>query len=366
MQVLIAPDSFGGTLTAADAAGALAEGWSQARPGDDLRLLPLADGGEGLLDVLAHRGAWVRVDAEVVGPLGLPVAAALLLDGATAVIESAQACGLALVDEGRRDPELTTTWGVGDLLEVARAGGAREVLVGLGGSATVDGGVGALTALGFRPRVADGSGLKIGGGELARLAAVDATWVHESWSRIRVRTLADVATPLLDAPSVFGPQKGASPAAVQRLEKGLRTWDEVARRDLDAGDLADRPMTGAAGGLGYGLAAGLGASIEPGGAAVADLLGLDDALGSVDLVVTGEGALDATSFEGKVVGTVTERARRRGLPVVAVVGRGADDRLDDVEEAAPRGPGDDPAADLRAAARRLASRPGPRQSCWRR
>lgn len=378
MHVLIAPDSFGGTLSAPVAASAIAEGWAASRPGDDLALLPLSDGGEGLLDVaLAAAGrdagaagrrvdpgegggspgpAWRRIETEVVGPLGLPVEAAFLLDGATALVESAAACGLALVPADHRDPLRTTTWGVGQLLEAARAAGAAELLVGLGGSATADGGMGALAALGFRPQTGDGSGLKIGGGELERLERVSPAWVDGGWEHVRVRALADVTTTLFEAPGEFGPQKGADSAAVARLESGLRRWDEVARRDLVVGDLAVRPMTGAAGGLGYGLAAGLGAALEPGGRAVAELVRLDEALASAAVVVTGEGALDRSSLRGKVVGTVATAARRVGVPVVAVVGRGDTPKLDDVERSAPDGPGEDPSGEVAAAARRLAAR----------
>ncbi|MFO7595622.1 MAG: glycerate kinase, partial [Desulfocurvibacter africanus] len=173
MRVVIAPDGFGGTLGPRDAAAAIARGWLRVRPHDEVVLAPLSDGGEGLLDVLAGPDdTWVTT--EVVGPLGLPVDAAFLLrrDG-TAVIESARACGLALVPPSRRSPLETTTFGVGELLLAARDAGASRVLLGLGGSATVDGGAGALTGLGYRLRVADGSGLKIGGRDLGRIDRVE-------------------------------------------------------------------------------------------------------------------------------------------------------------------------------------------------
>lgn len=357
MNVVVAPDSFKGTLSALEAAVAIAEGWSSVRPRDRLRRMPLSDGGDGLLEVLAGRDAGSRLrHAEVVGPAGHPVDAAWLLrpDG-VAVIESARACGLALVEEPERDPLATTTWGVGELLEEARRAGVDRILVGVGGSATVDGGAGALCGLGFRLRVADGSGLKIGGGELHRVADAAPAWVAEEWSRIHVEVLCDVRTALLDAPRLFGPQKGADEEGVARLEEGLARWADVAERDLTDRRLRDVPGSGAAGGLSFGLAAGLDARLEPGAERIAGEVGLVGALREADLVVTGEGALDATSYEGKVVGEVLGRASEMGVPVVAVVGRDGPgrERLAAVVVADDH---DDPAAAVVEAARRLAQR----------
>jgi glycerate 2-kinase len=358
MRVVIAPDGFGGTLAADEAAAAIAEGWRRARPDDAVRCVPMSDGGEGLLAVLA-RPEDRRHHLEVAGPQGHPVDAAWLErpDG-TAIVESASACGLALVPPDRRDPLLATTWGVGQLLDAARLAGARRILVGLGGSATVDGGTGALLGLGFRLTVADGSGLRIGGDDLYRVAGVARGWAAD-WDVIEVELLADVTTPLLDAPARFGPQKGAGPAQVEALTAALRTWADVVARDLTPGrDLRDEAGTGAAGGLGFALAAAIGARFRPGSAVVADLVGLPAAIADADLVVTGEGRLDATTSEGKVVAHVAARARDAGLPVVAVVGRvgSSPPSLDDVEAAAPEGPGPDPAGEVAAAAARLAAR----------
>lgn len=320
MQVVIAPDGMGGLLPADDVAAALARGWQRERPDDRVVQVPMSDGGEGLLGVL--RGADDRVETvEVAGPRGHPVDAPVLLrpDG-TAVVESAHACGLALLAPEWRDPLHATTYGVGELLDAARGLGARHVLVGLGGSATVDGGAGALTGLGFRLRVADGSGLKVGGGELRRIDRIERTWVAPAWGDVDVELLADVRTPLAEAARTFGPQKGAVPEAVEQLEAALQAWARVVGRDLDVPDLATRAGTGAAGGLAYGLAAGLGARLVPGAARVADHLGLDAALGGADLVVTGEGRVDATSWEGKVVGEVHRRARASTVPVALAAG----------------------------------------------
>lgn len=357
MQVVIAPDSFGGSLTSAEATEAVARGWRRSRPQDELVLLPLADGGEGTLDVVT--GPDDRIgEVEVAGPLGRPRRARWLRrpDG-TALVESAEACGLRLLDGDERDPLRTTTYGVGQLLDAARRAGARRIDVGLGGSATVDGGAGALTALGLHVLRDDGQGLKIGGGELPAVGSVERGWLDEAWRDVEVVVWADVTTPLTEAAATFGPQKGAGPEAVTILEEGLARWADVVERDL-GGVRRDASGTGAAGGLGFGLAAALGASFEPGARAVARAVGLDPAVSGADLVVTGEGRLDETSTDGKVVGTVLESARAAGVRAVAVVGQDAvsPDGLADVEAAAPQGPGEDPGAEVAAAAARLARR----------
>lgn len=360
VKVVVAPDGFGGTLSARAAAEAIAEGWSAARPGDELRVVPLSDGGEGLLDAIATADdTWVTT--EVVGPHGHPVQAALLLraDG-TAVVESARACGLSLLPPERRSPMPATTYGVGELLDAAREAGARRILVGLGGSATVDGGAGALTGLGYRLRVEDGSGLKVGGEELHRIRRVERGWAAD-WRGTEVVLLADVTTTLLDAARVFGPQKGADAAEVAALTHALGIWADVAERDLTAGQrYRDLAGSGAAGGLGFGLACALGARFVPGAATVADLQGLSAALAAADLVVTGEGRLDATSASGKVVGHVAELARETDVRSAGIVGSidttGRLPRLDQLEAAAQDGPGPDPAGEVAEAARRLARR----------
>lgn len=356
MRVVIAPDSFKGTLTGPQAAAAIAAGWRRARPDDEVVCRPLSDGGDGLLDAVARPGdTWQEV--EVADPLGRPHQASFLLrDDSLAVVESAQACGLSLVPPGQRNPLHATTFGVGQLLEAARRAGAQRILLGLGGSATVDGGTGALLGLGYQLTKANGDGLKIGGEHLDRIAAVQRTWSAD-WSDVAVELLADVRTVLADAAHVFGPQKGATPEAVEQLARGLARWADVAERDLAGGtSMRGREGTGAAGGLGFGLMAGLAATFRPGAAAVAELVGLDAALRGADLAIVGEGQLDETSTQGKVVGAVVERAREHGVATVAVVGvaQGRPDGLTVVEEAAPAGPGDDPRAEVADAAHRLA------------
>lgn len=360
MRVVVAPDSMGGLVTAPRLAAVIAEAWRTARPGDEVVEVPMSDGGEGLLEVV-HRPEDTRLDVEVVGPLGHPVDAWVSLrpDG-TAIVESALACGLGRLSPGQRDPRRATTWGVGQLLDAAREAGARRVLVGLGGSATVDGGAGALSGLGFRVRVADGSGLKVGAADLHRAASIERGWVHPGWDDTPVELLADVRTPLAEAPARFGPQKGATPDVTAELEVALERWAQVVGEAFGMPDLAAQPGTGAAGGLGYGLAAALGARLVPGLDRVAELVGLDAQLANADVVVTGEGRLDPTSFDGKVVGEVIARARSRGRLAGVVAGRDDRGRGQDgdgvVVELAPAEDADVAEAAVRAACTRLADR----------
>ncbi|MFN2555737.1 MAG: glycerate kinase [Nitriliruptorales bacterium] len=357
MKVVVAPDSFGGTLSAVEAAEAIATGWSQARAGDEIVVLPLADGGEGTLEVVAG-DRYERRTVEVADPLGRPRQATWLRrsDG-TAIVESAEACGLKLLEPAERNPLRTTTYGVGQLLEAARRSGCHRVAVGLGGSSTVDGGAGAAVALGVRVLGASGSGVKIGGGDLVSVARVVPQWLDPDWGDVEVVLWSDVETRLADAAATFAPQKGATPEAVERLAAGLARWADVVERDL-GGSWRQLPGSGAAGGLGFGLAAVLAARLVPGAQAVAELVGLRDALDAADLLVTGEGRLDATSLEGKVVGTVLQSAAEAEVRVVAVVGEHAEkvEGLADLEAASADGPGRNPAAEVAAAAERLAGR----------
>ncbi|MBB3677304.1 glycerate kinase [Modestobacter versicolor] len=317
MRVVIAPDSFKGTLGAAEAADALAAGWREVRPDDEVLTLPLADGGEGTLEALGHDlppGCWRS--AQVTGPDGRPMEAAwLLLPDGTAVVEMARAAGLPLLE--RPDPLGATTRGLGELLAAVVAAGVDRVLLTLGGSATTDGGTGALAALGARFLDADGADLPPGGGALARLHRVDLGGLTPPPPG-GVQCLVDVTAPLLGplgAAGQFGPQKGASPAQVAELDAALARL-----ADLLGGDRA-APGAGAAGGTAYGFAACWGADFVSGAAAVAAAAGLDDALAGAALVVTGEGQFDAQSLRGKVVGELVERAGRAGVPVTVVAGR---------------------------------------------
>jgi glycerate 2-kinase len=318
MRVVIAPDSFKGTLEAAAAADALADGWRSRRPDDDLVTLPLADGGEGTLDALGHDqpGSCWRT-APVSGPDGRPVQAAwLLLPDGTAVVEMARAAGLPLLT--RPDPMGATTRGLGELLAAVVADPAvRRVMLTLGGSATTDGGTGALSALGARFTDADGAELPPGGGALARLADADLTGLTPPPAG-GVQCLVDVTAPLLGplgAAGQFGPQKGADAEQVAALDAALARLAEV------IGGNPEAPGAGAAGGTAFGFATCWGAEFVSGADAVAAAAGLDDALRGADLVLTGEGQFDAQSLRGKVVGALVGRAAAAGVPVTVVAGR---------------------------------------------
>jgi glycerate kinase len=314
--VIFAPDSLKGTVTARAAAVALAGGWSAVRPDDDLVLLPLADGGEGTVDAFAAASPDSDLrTTSVTGPDGRPVEASwLLLPDGTAVTELAESSGLPLMD--RPDPLGASTLGLGQVLAAAIAAGAERIVVGLGGSASTDGGAGALQALGARFLGPDGRILAPGGGALLDLAEVDLTSLLRPPPR-GVTLLCDVTAPLLGpagAAHVFGPQKGATPNQVALLEKAL------GRLACILPGQPDSPGMGAAGGTAYGLAAGWGAGIAPGALTVAELAGLPVALAGSDLVITGEGRFDRTSLTGKVVGGVIELAAAAGVPVGIVAG----------------------------------------------
>lgn len=364
MRVLIAPDSFKGTLTAAAAAAAIADGWRSQRPDDDLELCPMSDGGDGLLEVVAAAGGWAWHEAEVEDPARRPVTARWLRRGDEVVLETAEACGLHLLAADERTPARWSTHGVGQLLQAAVDDGVRTAYLGLGGSGTSDGGLGLLVALGADVR--DDDGHPVGADGAADLARVAAASPHAAarWRGSDLVVVSDVTAPLLDAARVFGPQKGATPDDVEMLTAGLERLADAVEHGFGLPALRERPGTGAAGGLGFALAA-LDARIVEGAQHVADLVGLRARMGAADLVVVGEGRLDATSLQGKVVGATAVAAAACGVPVAAVVGR-ADVRptgFVGVEEAAPSGPGDHPAAEVASAAARLAAAVERRDDC---
>ena len=335
VHVIMAPDCYTGTLTASQAAAAMADGWSRSAPHDRLTVVPLSDGGPGFVDVLAD-----NLEGEVVGvvttdPLGREVPGTILLTtgagGRTAYVESAQAAGLHLLAPDERGPTRTTTLGVGTLLLAALEEGAHRVVVGLGGSGTNDAGAGLLAALGVGP--AD----RLGRGGLALEATTEDDVAGLDAARDRLRGVdlviaSDVDTPLLGlkgASAVFAPQKGASEEEAQRLENALGHFAGVVARvrpparDLLTGTLLKperEPGAGAAGGLGYALHL-LGARRVSGVEAVLDAVGFPELVASADLVVTGEGCFDWQSLRGKVVVGVAEAAGRVGVPAVAVPGQ---------------------------------------------
>ncbi len=324
MHVLIAPDSFKESLSAADAARAIDAGLRAARDDATCNLCPLADGGEGTVDALvAATGGTLRT-TRVTSPLGAPVDArwGLLGDESTAVIEMAQAAGLHLVRTGRRDPTRTTTFGVGELIVAALDAGCTDIFLGIGGSATCDGGVGMAQALGVRFELDGHCGRHLAGGDLASITAVDIAARDRRLDAVLIRAACDVTNPLTGpdgAAPVYAPQKGATPVQIAQLDAGLAHIAEL------LGVAPDRPGMGAAGGLGFGLVAFCGATLEPGIDLVMDAVGFDARLRRADLVLTGEGRLDGQSIRGKTCIGVARRAAACRKPCIALVGSaGAD------------------------------------------
>lgn len=319
VRVLIAPDCFGGTLSAVEAAEAVATGWRRAAPGDELALRPLADGGPGFVDVLhsALGGTLHRV--RVTGPAAEPVTACWLEHETTGYVEAAQACGLHLVPSELRDATAATSRGVGELLAAVRDTGLRTAVVGLGGSASSDGGAGALAALGAVAVDHAGRPLPPGGAALARCARLDGQAMVEG---LHLVAAADVTNPLLGrhgAAEVFGPQKGAGPEQVRELEAALARWADVLE-EATGREVRELPSAGAAGGLGAALL-GLGAERVSGAQLVAQRTGLEEALDTAELVITGEGSFDWQSLRGKLVTALAEGAARRGSPCVVLAGQ---------------------------------------------
>ncbi len=319
-SIVIAPDSFKGSLPAPEVADAIAEGWRSVRPGDTLTLIPQADGGEGTLDVVevAVPGS-VRHDAgPVTGPDGRPVRGEWLeLPGGVAVVELAQMCGLPLMRA--LDPMGATTFGLGQVIRVALSSGARQLVIGVGGSASTDGGAGALAALGLTAR-----GAELRAGQLGSISALDRSALLPPPPG-GVVLLSDVTNPLLGvdgAAAVYGPQKGATPGQIARLDAGLAHFADILGGDPSL------PGSGAAGGAAYGFATAWGATIEPGAAYLSQLTGLRNAVVDADVLLTGEGRFDATSMRGKLVGQLIGLAGEHGLRVAVIAGQ-----LD----AAPRG-----------------------------
>ena len=316
MRVLIAPDKFAGTLTAVEAAAAIAEGWRRRRPDDELELVPMADGGPGFVDVLRASLGGDLLAATVSGPYGEPVPASVLMVEGTAYVECAQACGLHLTPADQRDPERATSRGVGELVGAAVDAGARRVVVGLGGSATNDGGAGLLAALGAEAEPADA--LDGGPAGLTSLRSVDLTKARERAQGVELVAASDVDNPLLGligATNVYGPQKGVAEERLQALDAMLEILAEATDKKL-----ARAKGAGAAGGLGFALLL-LGATRQPGLGLVADAVGLLARARRADLVITGEGAFDFSSRSGKVPAGVAAVAAEALQPCVALAGR---------------------------------------------
>ena len=321
-RVLVAPDKFKGSLPAAEVAARLAAGLSRAGVGADVVSLPVADGGDGTVDAAVSAG-YRRVQMGVRGPVGRPVTAAFALLDGTAVIEAAQACGLSLLAPDSLAPLTATSKGVGELILAATRMGAKQVMLGLGGVATTDGGAGLVQALGAR--FTDDSGLELppGGAALARLATLHLDRLRDL-SGIEFLVASDVDNPLLGASGaahVYAPQKGASPEDVKLLEAGLERWADIA--EAARGRTArDAPGAGAAGGLGFAALLFLGARMRPGIELLLEMLSFGQRLDGARLVITGEGSLDAQSLHGKAPVGVARAAAGHdpAVPVVAVAG----------------------------------------------
>lgn len=324
-RVLLAPDKFKGSLSAARVAAHLAAGLRRAAPGVVVDELPVADGGEGTVDAALAAG-FAPVGTTATGPLGEPVATRYARRGGTAVVEMAAVSGLATVTPSRETALAATSRGLGEVIAHALDAGAREIVVGVGGSASTDGGAGMLAALGAR-LLGPAGDLADGGGHLGGLVDVDLSGLHPALADTELVLASDVDNPLLGpsgAAAVYGPQKGADPAAVAELERGLAAWVDVLATGGVTGAVAHAaaPGAGAAGGVGFACLL-LGALRRPGVQVVLDLTGFAGRLAGVDLVVTGEGSLDAQSLHGKTPVGVAAAAAAAGVPVVAVCGRTA-------------------------------------------
>ena len=326
MRVLVCSDKFRGTLTARQAADAIARGWRRARPSDVLVLEPLADGGEGTLDALVPDAdpdpGFRRIELRATGPDGDPLDAEAGVRGRTGVVEMARASGLQLLTQARWDPCRTTSRGTGDLMRALLDQDVDRLLVGLGGSATNDGGTGMARALGIRFLDAEGEAIPEGGAALLNLARIDARGIDPRLATVDCVGLTDVDNPLCGptgASATYGPQKGASPEDVWDLDRALGHLAAVVYRDLGL-DVQHEPGAGAAGGLGFGLLAFCGASLRPGVDAVMEAVGFDDQIRGADLVVTGEGTFDEQSLHGKVPAGVMRAAELARITVAVVCG----------------------------------------------
>ncbi len=369
MRILISPQEFKGSLSAGEAAQAIAAGLRRALPEAELDVVPMADGGPGTVQAILSVTAGHPETSVVQDPLGRPVAAVwgLLEDGPTAVIEMAAASGLVLLSGEERDPRRASTYGTGQLIGAALDAGCRRLIIGVGGSATNDGGAGMAQALGARLLDGQGEELPAGGAALAQLDRIDVSnldprldpRLDPQLRRCRIVVAADANNPLcgpLGASRVYGPQKGATPEAVEELDAALAHYAQVVQRDLGV-EIASLAGAGAAGGLAGGLVAFLGAEIRSGAELVAQTVGLRERLREADVVFTGEGRLDDQTSFGKTVAVVARLAKEQGRPVVALAGSVQGDyaamREQGLDAVMAITPGPMPEAEAQAGAARL-------------
>jgi glycerate kinase len=323
MKVVIAPDSFKESLTAPQVAEQIAAGFREVFPDADYVLVPLADGGEGTVQAMVAATGGRTVPVSVTGPLGTQVTAfyGLAGDGRTAVIEMAAASGLMLVPPGQRNPLLTTSYGTGELIRAALAAGVNRIVVGIGGSATNDGGAGMLQALGMKLLDREGGEIGFGGGALSGLAGMDAGSLDPRLGEVTIDVACDVDNPLLGergASAVFGPQKGATPEMVAQLDANLSHYAAVISRDLGA-EVAGAAGAGAAGGMGAALLT-LGGRLRPGIEIILDAVDFETIARDADLIITGEGRIDSQTVSGKAPVGVARIAKRLGKPVIGIAG----------------------------------------------
>ncbi len=324
MKILIAPDSFKESMTAIEVAAAISRGVRRAAPEAQLELVPMADGGQGTVATMVAATGGRTIAADATDPSGRKIEAqfGVLGGGRAAVIEMAAASGLMLVSREARNPLLTTTYGTGELIKAALNTGVRKIIIGIGGSATNDGGAGMAQALGVRLLDAHGRDLGRGGAVLAKLDRIDIRGLDPRLRDVEIEAACDVTNTLLGekgAAAVFGPQKGATPEMVKALDAALASFAEVIRRDLGM-DVRNEPGAGAAGGLGAGLMAFLGARLRRGIEIVIEAVGLRERMQGCDLVLTGEGAVDGQTVFGKTAIGVARVAQSLGVPVIAIVG----------------------------------------------
>ncbi|MCG6274158.1 glycerate kinase [Vibrio vulnificus] len=324
MKIIIAPDSYKESLTAMDVAIAIEKGFKQVLPDAQYVKLPMADGGEGTVQSMVDATGGTIIEHTVSGPLGQPVCGffGLLGEGKTAVIEMAAASGLHLVTPDQRNPLITTTFGTGELIKAALDHGVEHIIVGIGGSATNDGGIGMAQALGIKLLDAQGNALGYGGGELAKLATIDCSQLDPRLAQVRLEVACDVDNPLCGAKgasAVFGPQKGATPEMVKILDENLAHYAAIIKQQLGA-DVRDMAGAGAAGGMGAALLGLLNADLRPGIEIVMDAVRLDEIVADADLVITGEGRIDSQTIHGKTPIGVARTAKKHNLPVIGIAG----------------------------------------------
>lgn len=324
MKILISPAPFKESLSARDAAEALARGFRQSIPGAELVVRPVADGGEGTVEALVHAGKGKFINSRVCDPLARPVMArwGLIDGGSTAVVEMSAASGLELLKPEERNPWYTSSYGTGELIREALDSGCREIIMGMGGSATVEGGTGMAIALGIQFLDRNGMPVPRGGQALSLIKTIDTSCLDTRIRNTRIRVACDVRNPLTGkngAARVYGPQKGADLAMVEKLEEGMIRYAELIRKTTGK-DISEIPGTGAAGGLAAGLTAFLGASLESGFELISQYLKLEEEIRECDLVVTGEGRVDASSLYGKAPAGIAGIARKFNKPVLVFAG----------------------------------------------